>query len=179
MKTAVLCLSLLFVCLPPCAAQKASGPFAEVTLGTAPYADIAALEKSGVAVDPGQETSLGRRVMRRYQFAALIAPLLIQLTAMPSRLASDPRTPLIASPSALAALQDLTQQFAPELARLGVNEEVAHTRLSALKQNALHPVTARPFSDVPKDHWAAVAVETLRQRGIVVGYPVAKPVQTP
>lgn len=38
---------------------------------------------------------------------------------------------------------------------------------------------SRPFSDVPKDHWAAAAVETLRQRGIVAGYPAAKPAQTP
>ena len=39
------------------------------------------------------------------------------------------------------------------------------------------PTTDRPFSDVPKDHWAAAAVETLRRRGIVVGYPPAKPGQ--
>ncbi len=32
-----------------------------------------------------------------------------------------------------------------------------------------------PFSDVPKNHWAAAAVETLRQRGIVTGYPAGKP----
>lgn len=28
-----------------------------------------------------------------------------------------------------------------------------------------------PFRDVPPDHWAAQAVETLRQKGIVRGYP--------
>ncbi len=39
---------------------------------------------------------------------------------------------------------------------------------------ALRPVIGGPFSDVPKDHWAAAAVETLRQRGIVVGYPPSK-----
>ena len=36
-----------------------------------------------------------------------------------------------------------------------------------------------PFSDVPKDHWAAAAVETLRQRGIVTGYPAAPKKQKP
>ena len=41
------------------------------------------------------------------------------------------------------------------------------------------PAGSRPFSDVPKDHWAAAAVETLRQRGIVVGYPAAKSARTP
>lgn len=45
----------------------------------------------------------------------------------------------------------------------------------APKPKALRPVvTGGPFSDVPKDHWAAAAVETLRQRGIVVGYPASK-----
>ena len=45
----------------------------------------------------------------------------------------------------------------------------------APKPKALRPVvTGRPFPDVPKDHWAAAAVETLRQRGIVVGYPPGK-----
>ncbi len=29
------------------------------------------------------------------------------------------------------------------------------------------------FRDVPPDHWAAQAVETLRQKGIVEGYPAA------
>lgn len=33
---------------------------------------------------------------------------------------------------------------------------------------------AAPFPDVPKDHWAAAAVETLRQRGIIIGYPAGK-----
>ena len=43
------------------------------------------------------------------------------------------------------------------------------------KPKALRPVvTGGPFPDVPKDHWAAAAVETLRQRGIMVGYPASK-----
>ena len=41
------------------------------------------------------------------------------------------------------------------------------------------PAGSRPFSDVPKDHWAAAAVETLRQRGIVTGYPAASKKQKP
>ena len=44
----------------------------------------------------------------------------------------------------------------------------------ATKPKVVLPVTGGPFPDVPKDHWAAVAVETLRQRGIVVGYPPSK-----
>lgn len=30
--------------------------------------------------------------------------------------------------------------------------------------------TAGPFADVPRDHWAYEAVESLRQQGILVGY---------
>ena len=33
------------------------------------------------------------------------------------------------------------------------------------------PVRTEPFPDVPKDHWAYDAVEQLRQRGILRGYP--------
>ena len=33
------------------------------------------------------------------------------------------------------------------------------------------PVRDTPFPDVPRDHWAFDAVEQLRQRGIVRGYP--------
>ena len=33
------------------------------------------------------------------------------------------------------------------------------------------PQTAGPFRDVPPNHWAAQAVETLRKAGIVQGYP--------
>ena len=30
---------------------------------------------------------------------------------------------------------------------------------------------AEPFKDVPTDHWAYQAVESLREKGIVIGYP--------
>lgn len=33
------------------------------------------------------------------------------------------------------------------------------------------PVRATPFPDVPRDHWAFDAVEQLRLRGILRGYP--------
>lgn len=32
-----------------------------------------------------------------------------------------------------------------------------------------------PFPDVPKDHWAYQAVETLRKAGVVHGYPAGTP----
>ena len=33
------------------------------------------------------------------------------------------------------------------------------------------PVRSTPFPDVPRNHWAFDAVEQLRQRGILRGYP--------
>ncbi len=35
------------------------------------------------------------------------------------------------------------------------------------------PVRDTPFPDVPREHWAFDAVESLRKRGIIVGYPPA------
>ncbi|MFN3648406.1 MAG: S-layer homology domain-containing protein [Armatimonadota bacterium] len=35
------------------------------------------------------------------------------------------------------------------------------------------PARSTPFPDVPRDHWAFDAVEQLRQRGILRGYPPA------
>ena len=59
--------------------------------------------------------------------------------------------------------------------RLHVSPHRTALHTSAPKLKALRPVvTGGPFPDVPKDHWAAAAVETLRQRGIVVGYPPSK-----
>lgn len=33
----------------------------------------------------------------------------------------------------------------------------------------------RPFTDIPRNHWAFEAVEAMRQRGILRGYPPAVP----
>ena len=35
------------------------------------------------------------------------------------------------------------------------------------------PARDTPFPDVPREHWAFDAVESLRKRGIIVGYPPA------
>ena len=60
-------------------------------------------------------------------------------------------------------------------ARLHLSPRPTALHTPAPKPKALRPVvTGGPFPDVPKDHWAAAAVETLRQRGIVVGYPPSK-----
>lgn len=42
------------------------------------------------------------------------------------------------------------------------------TVMTAFRANAQ---AAKPFPDVPQDHWAFQAVESLRQKGILRGYP--------
>lgn len=37
------------------------------------------------------------------------------------------------------------------------------------------PIRTTPFPDVPRDHWAFDAVEQLRERGILRGYPAPPP----
>jgi len=37
--------------------------------------------------------------------------------------------------------------------------------------SAASPVKAAPFSDVPEDHWAYMAVWKLASEGILIGYP--------
>ena len=60
-------------------------------------------------------------------------------------------------------------------ARLHLSPRRTAVHTATPKPEVVRPVvTGGPFPDVPKDHWAAAAVETLRQRGIVVGYPPSK-----
>jgi hypothetical protein len=41
------------------------------------------------------------------------------------------------------------------------------------------PVRATPFPDVPRGHWAFDAVEQMRQRGILRGYPPERKPERP
>lgn len=55
---------------------------------------------------------------------------------------------------------------------------MAQARLALLKGNVQTQSTVTrdtPFPDVPKDHWAYQAVETLRTTRIMRGYPTATP----
>ncbi len=72
-------------------------------------------------------------------------------------------------------LSPCAAQTKNSLTPLHVRSRPAALHTSASKPEALRPVvTGGPFPDVPKDHWAAAAVETLRQKGIVVGYPPSR-----
>ena len=88
------------------------------------------------------------------------------------------------------ALRALLNEFRPELLQLHVDVSAPHRRLDNIeakiaaveeysgprrikrRQNVPpRSVRATPFPDVPPNHWAFSAVETVRQAGIVVGYP--------
>jgi hypothetical protein len=64
----------------------------------------------------------------------------------------------------------------PTLSRLFLTAFVgAHATMTvaAPPAPAAEPPTRGPFVDVPRNHWAYEAVEELRQRGILLGYPPA------
>jgi hypothetical protein len=60
---------------------------------------------------------------------------------------------------------------------VAAKKPIPHAAIAARNVPAARqPASDHPFSDVPPDHWAASAVETLRERGIVVGYPKIPPI---
>lgn len=56
--------------------------------------------------------------------------------------------------------------------RVLVRQPIPISSLPAVQKTlvARGPISP-PFPDVPKDHWAYQAVETLRKAGVIVGYP--------
>ncbi len=122
------------------------------------------IQKSGFIMGSPEGTVTGRRVLTRQDFAGAVAKLMREVGGSPA-IANQ----LAASPSALVALKSLVVEFTPELTAVKENVAAYQSTLAALA--ARHPLVDHPFSDVPPGHWAADAVETLRQRGIVNGYP--------
>lgn len=159
MKTA-LTLALLIAFILPGASHAA--PLDFVPANDPGFQNADTLQKAGVVLG-GPEGTYSRRPPGRREFAAAIVKLMHHISsdhALENQLA--------ASPPALAALNALVTEFTLELTAMKENAATYKSTLAALA--ARHPLIDHPFSDVPPDHWAA-AVETLRQRGIVVGYP--------
>ena len=170
MKQLILCLVALALVAAPCAAQDPRVPFADVPTGQWAYQDVDTLQKAGIVFGHPAGTVTGRRIVTQHDFAVAIAGVLTQ-TSNPSPSGTDLEARLLASPPALAALQELVRRFKPDLARLNVDVDAAQARLTGLAQTARRLLVAEPFPDVPPTHWAASAVETLRRQGIMGGYP--------
>lgn len=170
MKRLILCLVALALVAPPCAAQDPRGPFADVPVGHWAYQDVDTLQKAGVVFGHPEGTVTGRREVTRHDFAVAVAGVLAQASS-PSPSGTDLEARLLASPPALAALQEMVRRFKPDLARLNVDTDAAQARLMGLAQTARRLLVAEPFPDVPPTHWAASSVETLRRQGLIAGYP--------
>ncbi len=71
-------------------------------------------------------------------------------------------------------IERLAVEFAPELLELKVPAGLAQEvrKLNATLSKVLS--SAKPFTDVPSNHWAADATNTLKRAGILVGYPSGK-----
>lgn len=110
------------------------------------------------------DRSNGLWAYTRQEFAILIASQLPTLgSAFDKEVQQDPEL--------LNALHRLVQEFAPELERNSVPLVVIRSRISMLARARDKAKATGPFSDVPEGHWAYQAVETLRQTGILIGYP--------
>jgi len=66
------------------------------------------------------------------------------------------------------SLLRLIEVFRSDLTALGCDPSAL--RMQVIRQGT-GPATAAPFPDVPRRHWAFGSVETLRQAGILVGFP--------
>jgi len=118
MKHLMLCLAVFIIIAAPCAAQKASGPFADVPPNTWPYAAVQTLERAGIVLGYPDGTYGGRREMTRYEFAVAVARLLAQLPHDDTDMQKELGGKLQKSPLALNASLALTAEFAPEVNRL-------------------------------------------------------------
>lgn len=71
-------------------------------------------------------------------------------------------------------IERLAVEFTPELLELevpkGFAEEVRQLKVSLAKLLS----SSKPFADVPSNHWAAEATNTLKRAGVLVGYPSGK-----
>jgi hypothetical protein len=115
-----------------------------------------------------------------YEFAVAVARSLRSLGVLKRSSSGQlfspaiPESPLLGKPEVVAALSRLVLRFGPELTRLGVRVdqlEISNAPLIAPKM-APRPAlpVAPPFADVPQNHWAYDAVETLRKSGMIIGY---------
>ncbi len=173
MKQSMLCLAVFFSLATSCAAQDARGPFADVPTDHWAYQDADTLQKAGIVFgDPQTLYHVpSRRPMMRQAFTAAIARLISQMSVPQSPACADVEARLLASPPALAALQELVRRFQPDLTLLHVDTHAVRARLAELSRTALRQLVAKPFPGVPGTHWAASSVETLRRQGLIAGYP--------
>lgn len=190
MKHLIVCFGLLLACIMPCAAQKASGPFADVAPGTWPFAAADTIKATGIVFGYPDGTYGGRRAVTRYEFGVAVARTLSMsrpLTQSESaNLLTDVPEKLKANPLAVSALIALTNEFSPELIKLGQDVPAAAARLEELRQQQRQDIhdgkivltaaqLSNPFADIPFGDvgWRTVwqYTNTIQKVGIIVGMP--------
>ena len=119
------------------------------------YEALARVQSAEIQI--GYMNDHARRPRTRSEFASDIAAEL-------NKIRPALRVGIVSHREAKEELARLLREFQPELEGLGVDVSFVLSRLEMAKASA-------PFSDVPSKHWAYWAVEKLRRRGIVTGYP--------
>jgi len=130
------------------------------------YAVADALDKHGVPLRGGDMQSWPGRGVTRFEFAVTTARLADFFPALSEEQAKRPLGKWLRS-TGYGLLQKMAREFAPELAVLNVDVAKLQQRLAAYAP----PVPRLSlFEDAPpRSHWAAAAVEKLRQAGILIG----------
>jgi len=180
MKKFIVSLGLLLTCAT---ASFAQGMNAGIRPGTPALDDFFMLLKTeaiDIRVDGSElrrwsKEGLSSREIVRYLAFVLRPPAQMELLPPgPSRSEPvGPQGPPVASePSraqiqAIQAFRRLASRFRVELNALGIQVE----RIIFYGEPLVKPGIAMPFKDVFLDQWAFEAVELLRDRGIIVGYP--------
>lgn len=174
MKHFLLSLGLLLCCVTASVAQDKNP---DVPLGDPAYADLTLL----TSIVWADEDWRGRP-MTRYEFAVATARLLRYVDSFEEADRArriGPSTPSNHTSSQgeillFAALKRLVEKFRPELKALGVQvEQIKINGVYLIEPQRGQPElpVAPSFADVPKNHWAYEAVETLRLSGIMIGIP--------
>ena len=106
-----------------------------------------------------------RRELTRYEAAIAIVYQFPDTTPNGARIIrlGSVKTPL--TRCVRSSLYRLFIELKPELLALGSAPQ------SAIQELERRDIIVPPFRDVPASHWASAAVESLHQKGILLGYP--------
>ena len=85
-----------------------------------------------------------------------------------------PKHPALPEPPGHAAAEALRAFPEDHWFSADAQQLLDEVRTGKIAQAGVRP-PEHPFADVPRDHWAYDAVETLRQKGIIAGYPANTP----
>lgn len=165
-------LGVLLLVAVPCAAQK---PFDDVPRDHPAYECLFGWARdTGIYPYYPDGTFGGKRAMTRFEFAVIIARLMPELE---KRERANWKTEPSSRPLTrqdFACLRHSVAAFRPELDLLKIDLPGLFRDLDRIEASYFASETRDPFfRDVPRDHWAYDAVQTLAARGLMIGYPAS------